>query len=399
MLTVSSIRNRIRGVVVLAAALSLFSGIAAPQGGRKSKGKAQQPAIELLWPEPPQTPRIKVVDVLASEADLGRKMTFRESLNKFLTGQRPQVARIYQPRAIAVSDDSQRIYASDFGSSSIFIFDLDTHKVRTFRSERPFGIALDDNENIYVAEEEAKRVVVYDHSGNKIRTITSPRLVRPTGIAIDRTRKLLYVADPAMKLSPEHSVKIFDLQGKFLGTIGKGKGTCQGCLLFPTYVAVDNAGNVYVSSTLNAVVEVFDLHGNHLKSVGARGTNFGMFDKPKGVAIDSFGNIHVVDSGWSNVQIFNQRGEVLLYYGGRGDYPGLMRNPTGIAIDKNNKIYVADYLNYRVVVYQLINTRAEDSLITLPPANDEKYQAENRKAEGSTAVKAQTSSRNQKGDK
>ncbi len=338
---------------------------AAPNKDKKSKGK-NQPALELMWPEPPLTPRVKVVDILASEGDLGRKMTFRESLNKFLTGQKPQVARIYQPRGIAVSDDSQRIYASDFGSSAIFIFDLETRKVRTFRSERPFGVALDGDENVYVAEEEAKRVVVFDRFGHKIRTITSDKLIRPTGVAIDRIRKRLYVADPAMKASPDHTVKTFDLEGKFLGTIGKGKGNCQGCLFFPTYVAVDKAGNVYVSSTMSAVVEVFDLHGNYLKTIGGRGTNFGMFDKPKGVAIDSFGNIHVVDSGWSNVQIFNQKGEVLLFYGGRGDYPGLMRNPTGIAIDKDNKIYVADYLNYRVAVYQLVNTKAEDSLLALP---------------------------------
>lgn len=366
MLKTSANRYRLLGAVVLLAGLTVASVAAAPNKEKKSKGK-NQPPLELMWPEPPLPPRIKVVDILASEADLGRKMTFRESLNKFLTGQKPQVARIYQPRSIAVSDDSKRIYASDFGSSAIFIFDLDTRKVRTFRSERPFGIALDDDENVYVAEEEAKRIVVFDRFGHTVRTITSGKLIRPTGLAIDRIRKRLYVADPATKASPDHTVKTFDLEGKLLGTIGKGKGTCQGCLFFPTYVAVDNAGNVYVSSTMTAAVEVFDFRGNYLKTIGSRGTNFGMFDKPKGVAIDSFGNIHVVDSGWSNVQIFNQKGEVLLYYGGRGDYPGLMRNPTGIAIDKNNKIYVADYLNYRVAVYQLVNTRPEDSHLTLPP--------------------------------
>jgi DNA-binding beta-propeller fold protein YncE len=395
MLEISGSRRYMSGSLILLAGMALaFTASGAP----KKKSKNQPKAIELMWPEPPLTPRIKIVNILASEADLGRKLTFGESLNKFLTGQKPLVARIYQPRALAVSDDSKRIYASDFGSSAIFIFDLETRKVRTFRSERPFGIALDDNENLYVAEEEAKRVVAFDRAGNKIRTITNQKLIRPTGVAIDRVRKRLYVADPAMKASPEHTVKVFDLEGKFLGSIGNGRGTCQGCLYFPTYVAVDKAGNVYVSSTLNSVVEVFDAQGKYLKSIGGRGTNFGMFDKPKGVAIDSFGNIHVVDSGWSNVQIFNQKGEVLLYYGGRGDYPGLMRNPTGIAIDKDNKIYVADYLNYRVSVYQLVNTKAEDSLLTLASLTDKQRDtAGNQKGEGN--LKAQTVNQNSKGDK
>jgi DNA-binding beta-propeller fold protein YncE len=74
-----------------------------------------------------------------------------------------------------------------------------------------------------------------------------------------------------------------------------------------------------------------------------------------------------VDSSWSNVQIFNQRGQVLLFFGGRGGLPGLLTNPTGIAIDKNNRIYVADAFNGRIGIYQLINTKAEDSFVTLPP--------------------------------
>ena len=40
-----------------------------------------------------------------------------------------------------------------------------------------------------------------------------------------------------------------------------------------------------------------------------------------------------------------------------------MKNPLSIAIDKNNRIYVGDYLNHRIGVYQLVNTRAEDSFI------------------------------------
>ena len=342
---------------------------------RSNHAKAQAQYVDLTWPEAPETPRIKVVDILASEADLGRKITRRESLMKFLTGATPELAHIYQPRDVAVSDDGNRVYASDFGQSVIFIFDLEHKKVRTIRSEAPFGLALDARENLYVVEQQNRRIVEFDRQGEKLRTITNPKLIRPTDIAIDRQRKVMYVADPGTKNSEEHSVKVFNFEGELVGTIGKGKGDCKGCLFFPTYVAVDKKGNIYITSTLNARVDVFDRAGNYLKTIGERGTSFGMFDKPKGVAVDSFGNIYVADSGWSNVQIFNQKGEVLLFFGGRGNYPGLLKNPTGIAIDKNNRIYVADYLNYRVTVYQLINTKAEDSYIKLPATtagNEEK---------------------------
>src|ERR1700737_1490343 len=113
MLGIPDSRRCFRSTVVLLALLALVStGSAEPQKGKKSKAKNQPQAIELMWPEPPQMPRVKVVNILASESDLGRKTTFAESLNKFLTGQRPQIAHIYQPGALAVSNDGRRIYAS-----------------------------------------------------------------------------------------------------------------------------------------------------------------------------------------------------------------------------------------------------------------------------------------------
>lgn len=44
-----------------------------------------------------------------------------------------------------------------------------------------------------------------------------------------------------------------------------------------------------------------------------------------------------------------------------------MKNSTRIAIDAKDRIYVADYLNYRVAIYQLVNTTAEDSFVKLSP--------------------------------
>jgi DNA-binding beta-propeller fold protein YncE len=161
---------------------------------------------------------------------------------------------------------------------------------------------------------------------------------------------------------------VFDLSGNLVRTVGSGRGDCDGCLLFPTFVAVDSGGNVYVSNTLNARIDVFDPDGKYLKRIGERGNSYGMFDKPKGVALDTFDNVYVVDSGWSNVQIFNQKGEVLLFFGGRGSNPGLLANPTGIAIDKRNRIYVADFLNYRVAVYQLVNATTDGSGVIEAPS-------------------------------
>ena len=54
---------------------------------------------------------------------------------------------------------------------------------------------------------------------------------------------------------------------------------------------------------------------------------------------------------------------VLLFFGGRGRVPGLLFNPAGLTIDADNRIYVADAFNARVALYELINTKAEDSVM------------------------------------
>ena len=327
------------------------------------------------WPAPPLEARILYTRTLVSEESLDNEQSFGASLFALLTGTPPPRYHVYQPMDLAVSADGQRLYVSDFGQLLVFMFDLENQTVTTITPgdrpfARPFGIALDADENLYVVEQATSQITVLDRQHNVLGSFTDPSLVRPADIALDTARGRIYVADPARQHSDVHNVKVFDTEWNLTGVVGKGRGTCDGCLLFPTYLEVDQSGNLFVTNTLNSSVEVFDASGEHVRSVGEPGNSFGMFDKPKGVAVDSFGNTYVVDSGWSNVQIFNDAGEVLLFFGGRGSGPGRMHNPTGIAIGPQNSIYVADYLNNRVVAYQLVNTSAEDSFLD-PNAIDE----------------------------
>jgi len=365
--------TRITVLALLVAAVTLVASTESVAArGRKSKAadKARMTEegpelVQLMWPEPPLTPRIKFLQTYATERHLGKKPTRREIFKAFFAGTPPPRSHVHEPMDIVVSDDGNRFYVADFGQQTVFLFDFETKNVTQIGTNRPFarpfGLALDENENLYVSEQARRRVVLLNRDHEPVRVFEHPALVRPADVALDRQRGVLYVADPATKASEEHSVKVFDMQSNLLRRVGNGKGDCEGCLFFPTFVAVDAEGNLYVTSTLNSRIDVFDPQGNHVKHIGERGNAYGMFDKPKGVAVDSFGNIYVVDSGWSNVQIFNQQGQVMLFFGGRGAHPGLLKNPTGIAIDGSNRIYVSDYLNYRVSRYELVNTSAEDS--------------------------------------
>ena len=351
-------------------AASAAAGLSVVLGGCVTASLPAEPA-RLVWPAPPLTARIEFVRSIVSDDDLDRDTTFSQRLANFLGGEKPALNRIAEPMGLAVSDDGNRLYVSDYAQRAVFVFDFAQKSLNKIGGEtplaRPVGLALDADENLYVVEQGKKGVSVFNRKAESIRFITDPSIEKPGGIAIDRTRGKIYLADTAHTKSATHNVKIFDLEGKLVGDLGRGKGGGPGEFMFPTYVTVDAQGNLYVTDTLNSRVQLFDSGGSFVRSFGERGNSWGMFDKPKGVALDSFGNVYVVDSGWSNVQIFNPKGQILLFFGGRGPIAGMLKNPTAIAIDKRNRIYVADYLNHRVEVYQLVNTSAADSF-AVPPA-------------------------------
>jgi len=313
----------------------------------------------LRWPQPPLPTRIEFVGTLASERDVGQSPGLADALNTFLTGEETRENFLVQPMDVAVSNDGQRIFVSDLGANTVYAFDLAHSTMEKVVSTnrvwaRPFGLALDAEDNLYVVEQENKTITVVAPNGTIVSQFSHRSFERPTDIAVDDRRGWIYVVDGSRQKSPNHLVYVFDLEGRFIRTVGKGKGTGPGYLLFPTYVAVSADGMLYVADTVNSRISVFDDTGTFKTQIGKRGDVLGHFDKPKGLAFDPQGNLYVADSGWSNVQVFDGNGEALMFFAERGSEPGSMSNPTGLDIDTSGRIYVADYLNHRVDVYRII---------------------------------------------
>src|ERR671916_846245 len=83
-------------------------------------------------------------------------------------------------------------------------------------------------------------------------------------------------------------------------------------------------------------------------SWGSPGTGFGRFSQPLEIAIDSAGNVYVTDfTGLANqVQKFSSDGTFLLAWGFLGTGGGGFANPASIAIESsNNTVYVTDWGN------------------------------------------------------
>ena len=79
----------------------------------------------LVWPAPPQTPRVEFQRSLFSDADIGRDATFNEKMVEFLAGKKPPANRIAEPLGLAASDDGNRLYVSDYAQLAVFIFDFE----------------------------------------------------------------------------------------------------------------------------------------------------------------------------------------------------------------------------------------------------------------------------------
>jgi sugar lactone lactonase YvrE len=270
-------------------------------------------------------------------------------------------------QGMAISDDGQRLYVADTLHNSIVVVDFANHTMRYLAPDDPFadpfGVALDAQENVYVALPRGKMVMAFSKDGKKLRSFGWGEIDRPTALAVDRKREILYVADSSHTGSDRHRVLVYSLEGKLLRTIG-GVGDIEGRFLFPVFLALDVEGNLYVADTLNFRIQQFDPEGRFVRAFGEQGDVPGTFNLLKGIAFDGFGNLYAVDGKSAIVQIFNRDFDLLMWFGGFAPKFEYLELPVSIAIDqRRNRIYVGEQGAYgRVNVYDLVNTRAEDSI-------------------------------------
>lgn len=193
---------------------------------------------------------------------------------------------------------------------------------------------------------------------------TNARFTQPMGVAADGAGNV-YVADTLnstiRKITPAGAVTTL------AGTAGKNgsdDGTGSAAQFDNPYgVAVDNAGNVYVADSWNNTIRKITAAGivtTLAGTAGSSGSSDGIgsaakFDFPTGVAADSLGNIYVVDGDNSTIRKITAAGVVTTLAGAAGssgsnDGTGSAAQfsfvfSTGITVDSAGNVYVADTQN------------------------------------------------------
>jgi DNA-binding beta-propeller fold protein YncE len=166
----------------------------------------------------------------------------------------------------------------------------------------------------------------------------------PTSIALD-SKGDVYLADEWL-----NRISKFTKDGEFVskwGTAGSGDGELKG----PSGLAIDADDNVIVVDSGNNRVQKFTLDGKYISQFGSQGNGAGQFDLPWGIALDGEGHIYIADWRNDRIQKFTAEGTWEASIGVSGSGVGQLNRPNGVAVDADGDIYVADWMNNRVQVF------------------------------------------------
>ncbi|HYR17577.1 MAG TPA: choice-of-anchor D domain-containing protein, partial [Mycobacterium sp.] len=263
-----------------------------------------------------------------------------------------------------------------------YVIDTFNHSVRTF------GTKTGDNDADRVST--LAGIGGIRGPGNASNQPTSTRLAYPMGGALDATRKVLYVADTFNNV-----VRAIDLTNQTMATVA-GTGTAgyasadeggpapKAALSYPTGLAVDSAGNLFIADTYNSRVRevvgglqfdkagrvvsvgpIFTVAGNGRLGFSGDGGDARQADLyfPYGVVLDAAAtpNLYITDSFNHRIRrvsavstnpkapnvIQTVAGDGAPAFADGGAAQAHFNRPWSAAVDQGS-VYVTDYLNHRV---------------------------------------------------
>src|ERR1043166_3677051 len=203
--------------------------------------------------------------------------------------------------------------------------------------------------------------------GSTDGTGSAARFVYPYGLATDSAGNV-YVADgynhTIRKITP---VGVVTTLAGLAGSVGSADGTGSAARFnFPTGVATDSAGNVYVADTSNYTLRKITPAGVVTTLAGLAGSlgsadgtgSAARFNNPYGVATDLAGNVYVADTFNSTIRKITPAGVVTTLAGPVGSFSfgsadgtssaARFYLPSGVATGSAGNVYVADTSNHTI---------------------------------------------------
>jgi hypothetical protein len=272
----------------------------------------------------------------------------------------------------------------------------------------PFGVAVDTSGNVYISDYN-NSVVRKVSSAGTITTVAgsfaggctyngngSPAtqfyLCHPSGLATDHSGNL-YIADEINNVVRKLVVSTNTISN-YAGTgtngySGDGGLATSATLNYPSAVAVDSSGNVFIADSSNQVVREVTISNKKIKTIAGNGTagysgdggaaTGATFNGIYGIAVNSAGTtVTVADTYNAVVRQFAVGGNINTIAGGGGTgwcgdtVPALgacLYYPEGVTLTSSGTVYVADTYNDRIrqfIVGGSINTMAGNGSASMP---------------------------------
>lgn len=250
------------------------------------------------------------------------------------------------------------------------------------RLNQPMAVAVDSAGIVYIADTANQRIREIKANGD-IATIggngeegsdgdggsaTSAQFNYPIGIALDSSGNV-YVADAynyrVRKMTVSGSISTVAGSG-VSGFGGDGGKATSAQISFPTGLAVDSSGNLFIADYVNRRVREVKADGNitTIAGIGTQGfsgdgglATSAQFYLPAAVALDKTGNLFIADSSNSRVRKVSTAGIISTVAGdGNKGFSGdgsaatsaKLYSPVGVAVDSTGTLYIADSINQRV---------------------------------------------------
>jgi len=320
-------------------------------------------------------------------------------------------AQIYKPMNVAV-DSTGNIYLADYYNYKIYRIDAATDSIYTVAGTGNQGLSLQSGVPATSMSFTEPRALIVDAPGNfyfaangtSIRKVdaatgiistiagtgifgyagdggaaTDAKLNNPYGLAFDVSGNL-YIADKdnnaIRKISAGTGIITTVAGTGTAGYSGDGGLATSATLNKPFGVAVDRAGNIYISDNSNFVIRKVDASTGIITTVAGTGTagysgdgglaTAAMLQYPYGLATDTAGNLFIADQFNQRIRKITVATGIISTVAGTGLTPyngdnipattANLNNPTGVCFDASGNLYIAGNVNNRIqkVIYDTI---------------------------------------------
>jgi predicted membrane-bound mannosyltransferase/sugar lactone lactonase YvrE len=222
----------------------------------------------------------------------------------------------------------------------------------------PWGVAVGPDGSVYVTDTWNYRIQKFTAEGKFIKMWSTfsqggqqETFYGPRGIAVD-SHGHVYVVDTGNK-----RVVLFDSDGNYVAQFGSG-GLDPGQFDEPVGIAIDSSGVLYVTDTWNQRIQTLTpaadgLSFTPLKQWDVVGWAGESLDNKPFIAVDNAGHVFVTDPEGYRVIEYTTEGQLVQTWGDYGNSAATFGIAAGIAIDPQGHIWVSDAGNNRIMRFTL----------------------------------------------